>query len=202
MISLAELSFCYLVLNQMSEAVTHGKEHAQVMRKLHGDHHPLYADSLVENGLLLFRLKQFAEAERMLQQAHTIFRTVLGKKHTKTVSCVEALHAVRCNFLAQPKGKQNLQVEFSESRMCNHCGTVGPGLLACKVCRSVWYCDQGCQRAHWPTHKPLCSVCSYCGKGLPRMLCSRCQKAMYCGRECSKAHWSQHKKECGPPPAK
>ncbi|KAJ7064760.1 hypothetical protein C8F01DRAFT_1354339 [Mycena amicta] len=32
----------------------------------------------------------------------------------------------------------------------------GTKTMACKACGSVAYCSPGCQRAHWPTHKPEC----------------------------------------------
>ena len=42
-------------------------------------------------------------------------------------------------------------------RSCNHCGCSPEKLLTCKACRSVAYCSNTCQRAHWKVHKKDCT---------------------------------------------
>lgn len=40
---------------------------------------------------------------------------------------------------------------------CKRCGSV-EGLLACSKCHVFKYCGRDCQRADWPTHRPLCTM--------------------------------------------
>jgi len=44
----------------------------------------------------------------------------------------------------------------SKWRTCAGCNKPGLKLQHCSGCRSVYYCDAACQRAHWPSHKPVC----------------------------------------------
>ncbi|KAI1384849.1 uncharacterized protein F4822DRAFT_433388 [Hypoxylon trugodes] len=43
---------------------------------------------------------------------------------------------------------------------CFHCGQVGADSgkvpMKCGGCRSAWYCDKDCQKAHWKQYKPSC----------------------------------------------
>ena len=39
---------------------------------------------------------------------------------------------------------------------CTACGTFGDGLKVCTACKLVKYCNETCQRAHWPKHKKEC----------------------------------------------
>jgi hypothetical protein len=44
-------------------------------------------------------------------------------------------------------------------RECDVCGARGDRatkLLKCDGCKSVLYCSEACQRAHWPEHKRVC----------------------------------------------
>jgi hypothetical protein len=44
---------------------------------------------------------------------------------------------------------------------CGNCGmeaTFEKPLFVCKKCDSQHYCTKKCQKAHWPTHKKLCST--------------------------------------------
>ena len=39
--------------------------------------------------------------------------------------------------------------------VCSKCGA-SPANLKCSRCKASWYCSSGCQREHWPVHKPGC----------------------------------------------
>lgn len=45
----------------------------------------------------------------------------------------------------------------SSGRSCASCASVEVRLLQCSRCRSVWYCNKDCQKAHWKTHKSSCT---------------------------------------------
>jgi len=38
--------------------------------------------------------------------------------------------------------------------VCAACGAVATRRCPCRI--GVYYCNRGCQRGHWPLHKPLC----------------------------------------------
>jgi hypothetical protein len=47
--------------------------------------------------------------------------------------------------------------KLSESMCtCAHCNTIGPSFKRCAACKTVYYCNATCQRAHWPAHKQTC----------------------------------------------
>lgn len=63
--------------------------------------------------------------------------------------------------LADQFGQMQLGVDTpkgSENQTCDDCGTVGPGMMRCGRCQSVWYCTKACQRKSWKLHKKLCSA--------------------------------------------
>lgn len=40
---------------------------------------------------------------------------------------------------------------------CGNCGSTGSSLKCCSACKSsVLYCDNTCQKANWPDHRPIC----------------------------------------------
>ena len=39
---------------------------------------------------------------------------------------------------------------------CRGCGKKESKMLRCSRCKSVYYCNTECQRAHWPSHKKIC----------------------------------------------
>ena len=42
---------------------------------------------------------------------------------------------------------------------CACCGVNEPSglkFMSCSSCRGVVYCNEGCQKSHWKTHKPVC----------------------------------------------
>ena len=40
---------------------------------------------------------------------------------------------------------------------CSNCGGRGNSLKRCSKCKNVWYCNNKCQRIHWPQHQPTCT---------------------------------------------
>jgi len=96
---------------------------------------------------------------------------------------------------------------------CAGCARDGAGSL-CGGCRSLAYCDAGCQRAHWAAHKPACrairadmargegwaaTACDACGATLVGVgqRCSGCYAVEYCDAACQLAHWKRgHKAVC------
>merc|ERR1712232_153069 len=52
----------------------------------------------------------------------------------------------------------------SVTNACGYCGldyvdsSRTPSLKKCSRCMSIAYCSQECQRSHWKTHKPTCSI--------------------------------------------
>jgi hypothetical protein len=47
------------------------------------------------------------------------------------------------------------------SSVCASCGQARASFKKCGRCKMVKYCSEACQRAHWPSHKPLCGVVSF-----------------------------------------
>mmetsp|Transcript_13766 Transcript_13766/g.19078 ORF Transcript_13766/g.19078 Transcript_13766/m.19078 type:complete len:255 (-) Transcript_13766:33-797(-) len=71
-----------------------------------------------------------------------------------------------CSFLSATVNKNPLILEqlmhnldcikmhaaVGENRKCNSCGKKNKTLI-CSLCKSVYYCDQNCQKQDWPSHK-------------------------------------------------
>lgn len=45
---------------------------------------------------------------------------------------------------------------MSYLNICSTCSAPGKSLLKCGQCRSVFYCNTNCQKAHWKVHKKTC----------------------------------------------
>lgn len=60
-----------------------------------------------------------------------------------------------------------------DTTVCNHCNTQGQigrfKLKSCSGCKKVSYCNEECQHADWPAHKPICRSV----KSLPVMVDAR-----------------------------
>ena len=41
---------------------------------------------------------------------------------------------------------------------CFNCGKPGHNPPKCGQCSQAYYCNDGCQRKHWKTHKPVCQA--------------------------------------------
>ena len=48
--------------------------------------------------------------------------------------------------------------EESKYQTCSYCKNVDRDLKVCSRCRKAYYCNQVCQKAHYPTHKQTCMV--------------------------------------------
>lgn len=48
--------------------------------------------------------------------------------------------------------------EESKYQTCAKCDKVDMGLKVCSRCRKAYYCNQICQKAHYPKHKQHCMV--------------------------------------------
>ena len=42
------------------------------------------------------------------------------------------------------------------TKLCSACGKKSDGLMKCRACKCVWYCDKDCQNKHWKEHKKEC----------------------------------------------
>ncbi|KAF8150218.1 hypothetical protein B0H34DRAFT_180141 [Crassisporium funariophilum] len=61
----------------------------------------------------------------------------------------------------------------SVSSICNNCNKVageGAELRTCSGCKSVSYCNRGCQRAHWAKHKLHCGQAAAEGPGIKKLV--------------------------------
>ena len=60
---------------------------------------------------------------------------------------------------------------------CAHCAAPDPP-SQCGSCHHVAYCGVGCQRAAWPTHKPLCKALKAALTGALEKHCFECAIAL------------------------
>jgi hypothetical protein len=53
--------------------------------------------------------------------------------------------------------KAALRLPAEKRRRCEQCDTTtSVRILQCGACRVVYYCNRGCQAAHWQQHKLVC----------------------------------------------
>jgi hypothetical protein len=79
-----------------------------------------------------------------LKEEITRLRRELERAGHADVSLLDSTHALRSDDKKQPP--------------CVVCGTAGAPTRKCSCCRSVYYCGEVCQRAHWCEHKPVCNA--------------------------------------------
>ena len=59
---------------------------------------------------------------------------------------------------AMSKTSQSKVVAREKFRLCENCGSViDDRILVCSGCKKVAYCNRKCQKAHWKSHKRVCS---------------------------------------------
>ena len=61
-------------------------------------------------------------------------------------------------FDEKDRQAQALDAQFAQRR-CAWCSVAaGVRLKLCQKCRSVFYCSEACQKAHWKHHKKKCNM--------------------------------------------
>jgi hypothetical protein len=51
----------------------------------------------------------------------------------------------------------NAAISPPEIKQCMHCGKKPIDLKCCGMCRSYYYCDPGCQKKDWKSHRLICT---------------------------------------------
>lgn len=98
-----------------------------------------FFDSTPSNILLNDFLKNTGEFDKFRQSMQGNFR-------------IEAMP----NAWAYDDKRQGDIYAFFLKPRCNNCLKQSDKLFRCAACKSVEYCDKGCQRAHWAAHKDAC----------------------------------------------
>eukprot|EP00741_Cyanophora_paradoxa_P003256 tig00000691_g3164.t1 len=57
---------------------------------------------------------------------------------------------------AAERSSSSENVPPANGAVCSACGRTGTDMRRCGSCRRAQYCDEKCQRAHWPSHKAAC----------------------------------------------
>ena len=52
--------------------------------------------------------------------------------------------------------KKNSKLPGTTLYKCRACKKKESKMLRCSQCKNAYYCNTGCQRSHWPTHKKVC----------------------------------------------
>lgn len=66
----------------------------------------------------------------------------------------------------------------------------------CSKCKSVWFCNETCQKQAWSVHKKHCGrdlfcICAFCGSKKPDDSCDSC-RTKFC-TQCKPKIYSAHK---------
>lgn len=97
---------------------------------------------------------------------HTVLLLGAYRKHEVLVEV--PLTRPVCNDLGDILGKGGRRVRcgreditrtinaLSQGELCGGCGAHSTALKACSRCKNVRYCNQHCQKLHWPDHKQYC----------------------------------------------
>jgi hypothetical protein len=72
------------------------------------------------------------------------------------LSCVVIPSAVGTVQVAMQAVHLN-ELRVQVTPLCHNSGCTNPAPNKCAGCKVVRYCSKACQRAHWPTHKPICT---------------------------------------------
>ena len=74
----------------------------------------------------------------------------LSKLEAHQISCSE-------DYAKSETNKQSTKQETKPtSLVCSSCGKKNNSLQCCSRCKIVWYCNEKCQRLHWPKHAEEC----------------------------------------------
>ena len=136
------------------------------------------------------------------------------KRRFECLTCLERDHE-----LASCSQCRAAEMRCRICRSCRICRVCAEKRFdCCSFCRSVFYCDEECQRRDWPVHQkecrrlesdrayrkareradqgvPLRMLCRVC-PGDGALCCKGCRSSFYCSQSCQRADWSAHKKEC------
>ena len=64
--------------------------------------------------------------------------------------------SVRRKRSVRKRSSRKKVFKLDGGQTCVKCGSTGEKLLKCAKCKSVYYCNTNCQRAHWKVHKSSC----------------------------------------------
>lgn len=118
-------------------------------------------------GVALKRMGAFDMAERAYRWALTMPRnsrncadTVLqnsdalnqARQQTVDVRAERDCKYLQSQMASSSKGCAKMEI----IKLCAHCGA-GAAKKSCGRC-GVYYCNAACQKAHWPAHKPKCTL--------------------------------------------
>ena len=136
------------------------------------------------------------------------------KRRFECLTCLERDHE-----LASCSQCRAAEMRCRICRSCRICRVCAEKRFdCCSFCRSVFYCDEECQRRDLPVHQkecrrlesdrayrkareradqgvPLRMLCRVC-PGDGALCCKGCRSSFYCSQSCQRADWSAHKKEC------
>ncbi|KAH6884338.1 hypothetical protein BKA70DRAFT_1205478 [Coprinopsis sp. MPI-PUGE-AT-0042] len=97
---------------------------------------------------------------------HTILHHVQGQSKTQNILPMFRrliVEAPTLDIYFNPTAANHNALPHSQKqrgyRICDNCGvpeTPAVKFRLCGGCMSGQYCSQDCQRAHWPSHKPIC----------------------------------------------
>ncbi|NNM44385.1 MAG: zinc finger MYND domain-containing protein [Chlamydiae bacterium] len=68
----------------------------------------------------------------------------------------EATGAASSDAVVKRDGEEKKAVTVFKKVHCQHCDKLLESPKNCGKCKVVYYCDQGCQRNDWTSHKTLC----------------------------------------------
>lgn len=87
-----------------------------------------------------------------------------GTPHLRLAAIRAIAHPAACVYLDLASPLESRQAAkrslLSTVNSCSRCGAVCAvgGLSACSACKVARYCGRACQKADWPSHKPVCAA--------------------------------------------
>ena len=81
----------YMALELFEQAEPHLRAALRLRRESYGEHHPLYAASLHQIGVLAFQQEHMKRAEKLLREAYDLRRELLGDDHVDIAESLIAL---------------------------------------------------------------------------------------------------------------
>ena len=87
-----------------------------------------------------------------------------------TVATTDRTNLIAPSMMQTMRFPQLAALVARRAGRCDACGAKGGDggvkLSTCRTCQGVSYCGKNCQRAAWPTHRPVCQVrCRSTGPG-------------------------------------